>query len=126
MPSNSIPSSFHTLQMGAMSSVRSRKVNLLNCVCVESTAVGNIAASMPKEEMMGSATVKEHFPTQEMSWIVRILFIVIYKCLSSALIFLKLLTFADRYIIIQFGIIKIPKINNIYNTRLRFYAYIRS
>ena len=47
----------------------------LNAVWVESVAVGKIAASIPKEEMMGSATVSEHFPTQEISWIESILFI---------------------------------------------------
>ena len=55
--------------------LRSRKVKPLNMVCVESTAVGRIAASIPIAEMTGSATVREHFPTHEMSWIVIILFI---------------------------------------------------
>lgn len=36
-------------------------------VCVESTAVGRIAASTPMAEIIGSATVKEHFPTHDIS-----------------------------------------------------------
>jgi hypothetical protein len=50
-------------------------VKLENIVWVESTAVGKIDASTPHAEMIGNATVKEHLPTQEMSCIVKILFI---------------------------------------------------
>ena len=60
--------------MGTMSTVRSRYVKPVNPpVCVESTAVGSPEHSMPTDEMIGSATVREHLPTQEMSWIARIL-----------------------------------------------------
>lgn len=59
-----------------MSSVRSRNVKPLNAVCVESTAVGRMAASTPIAEMTGSATVSEHFPTHEISCTVMIRFIV--------------------------------------------------
>ena len=60
--------------MGTMSSVRSRYVNPVKPpVCVESTAVGRPEHSMPTDEMIGMATVSEHLPTQDMSWIARIL-----------------------------------------------------
>ena len=42
------------------------------------TAVGRIAVSMPMADRSGSATVREHFPKQEMSWIVRIRFMVLF------------------------------------------------
>ena len=42
-------------------------------VCVESTAEGSTLVSIPHAEIIGNATVKEHCPTQEMSWIVKIL-----------------------------------------------------
>ena len=35
---------------------------------VESTAVGITLVSTPAAEMMGSATVKEHLPKPEISW----------------------------------------------------------
>lgn len=38
-------------------------------MCVESTAVGITAVSIPAAEIMGSATVSEHFPRQEISLI---------------------------------------------------------
>jgi len=38
-----------------------------NIVCVESTAVGIIAVSIPIAEIIGSATVREHLPIQEIS-----------------------------------------------------------
>jgi len=44
-------------------------------VCVLRTAVGRITVSIPMDDRIGSATVREHFPKQEISWIVRILFI---------------------------------------------------
>ena len=42
-------------------------------VCVERRAVGKGMASMPKDEIIGKATVREHFPIHEMSCIVTIL-----------------------------------------------------
>ena len=63
--------------MSFISSVRSRKVKPVNPpVCVDRTAVGITAAYTPIAEITGSATVKEHFPKQEISWIVTILFII--------------------------------------------------
>ena len=38
--------------------------------------VGNIAVSMPMLEIIGSATVSEHFPIHDMSCIDTILFII--------------------------------------------------
>ena len=59
--------------MAGMSSVRSRTVKPVKpAVCVESTAEGRIQVSSPAAERIGSATVSEHWPTQEMSWMVRI------------------------------------------------------
>ena len=56
-----------------MSHVRSRKVQpALKAVCVLSTAVGSTQVSIPHAEMTGSATVREHCPTHEMSWTVSI------------------------------------------------------
>ena len=40
-------------------------------VWVDSTAEGRMTVSMPQAEMTGSATVKEHCPKQEISWMVR-------------------------------------------------------
>ena len=53
--------------MGLMSDVRSLKVKPWNMVWVESTAVGIMAVSTPIAEIIGSATVSEHFPTHETS-----------------------------------------------------------
>ncbi len=53
--------------MGIISSVKSLDVKFLNIVWVDSTAVGIIAVSMPKADIIGSATVSEHFPTHEIS-----------------------------------------------------------
>ena len=39
----------------------------LTAVWVDNTAVGTTAASTPIAEIMGSATVSEHFPTQDIS-----------------------------------------------------------
>ena len=61
--------------MGSIWSLKSLKVKRENMVCVERTAVGIIAASIPIAEMIGNATVSEHLPKQEMSWIVTIFFI---------------------------------------------------
>ena len=63
--------------MGVISSVRSLKVNFENAVCVESTAVGKTEASTPAALMIGNATVNEHFPTQDTSCTVIILFIYV-------------------------------------------------
>lgn len=48
-------------------------------VWVESTAVGMTVHSRPAAEIIGSATVREHLPKHEMSWIARTRF-----CLSMA------------------------------------------
>ena len=58
---------FQCSAIGSMSSVRSLKVNPLNCVCVDRTAVGITAASTPIADIMGSATVSEHLPTHDIS-----------------------------------------------------------
>ena len=54
-------------QIGLISEVKSRNVKPLNAVCVERTAVGRITVSTPIAEIMGRATVTEHFPRQEIS-----------------------------------------------------------
>ena len=78
MASKSMPSLFQCAVMGAISPVRSCKVKpFLNAVCVDSTAVGKMAASTPIAEIMGNATVSEHLPTQEISCTVTILFILL-------------------------------------------------
>jgi hypothetical protein len=46
----------------------------LNRVWVLRTAVGRITVSTPMEDSSGRATVREHLPKQEISWMVRILF----------------------------------------------------
>ena len=61
------PSFFQWSAMGSISSVRSQKVQPLNWVCVDKTAVGTTAHSTPMAEMIGSATVSEHLPRAEMS-----------------------------------------------------------
>ena len=53
--------------MGSISSVRSWKVKPVNCVWVDSTAVGTTAHSTLMAEMIGRATVREHLPSAEMS-----------------------------------------------------------
>ena len=54
--------------MGWISWVRSWKVKPENPpVWVDSTAVGTTQVSTPMAEMMGRATVREHFPRQEIS-----------------------------------------------------------
>ena len=42
-------------------------MNSVLVVCVDSTAVGSTEHSTPMAEIMGNATVSEHFPTHEMS-----------------------------------------------------------
>ena len=62
----------HSASMPAMSGVRSRKVHDGKPpVWFESTALGSAAHSTPHAETSGSATVAEHCPTQETSWMVR-------------------------------------------------------
>ena len=59
--------------MDGKSSVRSLTVKSVKPdVCVERTAEGRIAVSIPNAEIIGSATVIEHCPKHEMSWIVSI------------------------------------------------------
>ena len=60
--------------MSGISSVKSLKVNPGNIVWAESTAVGIMDVSMPIADSTGSAIVWEHLPMQDMSWILRILF----------------------------------------------------
>jgi len=43
---------------------------------VERTAVGNTLHSTPAAESIGSATVREHLPTHEISWIAQTFFCV--------------------------------------------------
>ena len=43
-------------------------------VWVDRTAVGRMLHSTPMALMMGRATVREHFPTQEMSWMLTMRF----------------------------------------------------
>ena len=50
-------------------------VNFSKAVCVESIDVGKIAVSTPILEIIGNATVSEHFPKHDMSCIDTILFI---------------------------------------------------
>ena len=68
MASNLIPRDDQWAPMGLMSPVRSLNVNPVKPpVWVDRTAVGSTAHSTPAAEIMGKATVREHFPTQEMS-----------------------------------------------------------
>ena len=46
-------------------------------VWVDSTAVGMPAHSMPAAEIIGNATVSEHLPKQDISWIAATLFCII-------------------------------------------------
>ena len=56
--------------MAGISSLRSRKVYPVNPpVWVERIAVGKMSQVTPDAEMIGRATVREHFPTQEISLI---------------------------------------------------------
>ena len=56
-------------EMGSISWVRSWKVKFLKPpVWVDRTAVGTTQVSTPIAEMMGRATVREHLPRQEISW----------------------------------------------------------
>ena len=74
MASTAMPWTFQWAAMGGISSVRSRKVKPSKAVWVDSTAVGMTAVSTPQAEMIGKATVREHLPMQEMSWMVTIRF----------------------------------------------------
>ena len=51
---------------------KSKNVKLLNIVWFDKSDVGKIWHSTPTLERIGNATVKEHLPTQEISWIVKI------------------------------------------------------
>ena len=53
--------------MTSISSVRSKNEKLSNAVCVDKTAVGMTAVSIPNAEITGSATVSEHFPIHDIS-----------------------------------------------------------
>ena len=65
---NSMFSSFQCLKILGISFDKSRNVKFLNPpVCVDKTAVGRIAASTPIAEMIGNATVSEHFPKHDIS-----------------------------------------------------------
>ena len=74
MASTAMPCAFQWAAMGRISSVKSRKVKPSNAVWVDNTAVGMTAVSTPQAEMIGKATVREHLPMQEMSWMVTIRF----------------------------------------------------
>ena len=57
-------------------------------VCVESTAVGRATASAPKAEIIGSATLSEHLPIQDRSFInaarfIPVPFMSVISCSSS-------------------------------------------
>ena len=81
--SNSIFCSFQWFAISIISAVKSLNVNPLNAVWVESTAVGKTDVSTPKAEIMGNATVREHFPTHDISCIVNILFILFKNFLKQ-------------------------------------------
>jgi hypothetical protein len=54
--------------MAGISSVKSRKVKPVKpAVWVDRTAEGRMQVSTPQADKIGSATVKEHWPTQEIS-----------------------------------------------------------
>ena len=74
MASKATPLSFQLLLMGSIWSVKSSKVKLLKAVCTDRTAVGTMPHSTPIAEMMGKATVSEHLPTHDMSWMLAIRF----------------------------------------------------
>ena len=65
MPSMRTPSRCQWRAMGSISSDRSRNVQPVNSL---STAVGMHAHSTPVAEMTGSATVSEHLPSPDRSW----------------------------------------------------------
>ena len=68
MPSNLMPSFCQCWLIDGISSVKSRNVKPLKpAVWVDKTAEGNMQVSTPQAEMIGKATVNEHWPTQEMS-----------------------------------------------------------
>ena len=72
--SNLIFSFCQCSRIAGISSVRSLKVKSLKpAVWVESIAEGSMQVSIPQADRMGSATVIEHCPTQEISWMVKIL-----------------------------------------------------
>lgn len=63
---------------------------------VESTAVGITAVSIPAAEIMGSATVSEHFPRQEISLIATTRFCKLFHSLFRTKTF-KRTNFAVRF-----------------------------
>jgi len=65
-------------------------------VWVESTAVGITAVSIPAAEIMGSATVSEHFPRQEISLIATTRFCKLFHSLFRTKTF-KRTNFAVRF-----------------------------
>ena len=68
MAAKRMPSFIQCWRMAGISSVRSRKVKPVKpAVWVERTADGRMQVSMPQADRMGSATVREHWPTQEIS-----------------------------------------------------------
>ncbi|MBQ6842429.1 MAG: ABC transporter permease, partial [Firmicutes bacterium] len=70
---NFIPSLIQCFSIAGKSSVRSLKVYPLNpAVCAESTAEGSMQVSIPHADSIGSATVREHCPTHDISCIVSI------------------------------------------------------
>ena len=84
--SKKIPSFAQWAAIPSMSSVKSRKVNPEKpAVWVERMAEGKMMVSIPHADKMGSATVKEHCPTQEMSWMVNTF---LYMMISFLLIIL--------------------------------------
>ena len=78
-------SAFQWAAMGPIWSVRSLQVKFWNMVWVESTAVGTMEHSTPMAEIMGRATVKEHLPRQEISWMLTMRFIngTSFACFAS-------------------------------------------
>ena len=69
----SIPSFSQCLRISGKSSVKSLTVKSVNpAVCVDNTADGRIAVSIPNAEIIGNATVIEHCPKQDISCIVKI------------------------------------------------------
>ena len=77
MEENSMPRAAQWSAIPGMSSVRSWNVKPSKAVWVERTVVGRTAHSMPAAEMMGRASVREHFPMPEMSWIVSTRFMMV-------------------------------------------------
>lgn len=88
MASNLKPSLTYTSLIEGISSVKSLNVKFEKLVCVDKTAVGTMAVSTPIAEIMGKATVREHFPMQEISCIVIILFIEYFPPFTKAIFYI--------------------------------------